>query len=75
MKNQIGCCFNIDGQEFIYEGMYTEEYTGTICNHCGKPIKNKVHLFNSVAGYNKGSYESRYYGSDCVKTIIQAGYK
>lgn len=74
LKTQIGCCFIINGQEFIYEGSYKEEYTGTTCGLCDKPIKSKVHLFNSVDGYNDGTYESQYVGSDCVKRIVQLGY-
>lgn len=74
MKSQVGCCFYIEGQEFIYEGLFEEEYTGMTCNKCNKPIKGKVHVFNSADGYNNGSYESRFYGNTCAKSIIQAGY-
>ena len=72
MKKQIGCCFNIEGREYIYEGLTNG--TGHECNRCGLELKAKAHLFNSVDGYNEGSYESIFYGSECVKTVIQGGF-
>jgi len=74
-KDQIGCCFNIDGQEWIYEGIQDNSNGAYACNNCGKELKGKYHLFNSVEGYNEGNYESMAYGIECIKSIIQLGYE
>jgi hypothetical protein len=74
-KNQIGCCFIIDNEEFIYEGLFEKSAGAYICNNCRRELKGRYHLFNSLKGYQEGKYESRVYGTECIKKIIQAGYK
>lgn len=75
MKKQIGCCFIIDGQEFIYEGSYPSKNSKVTCNICGKPIKGKMHIFFSSDGYHDATHTIKSYNAKCVRSIIQAGYK
>lgn len=75
MKKQIGCCFVVDGHEFIYEGSYPRSSSVFICNLCSKPINGRIHVFFSSSGYHDGSHTTQYYSGTCVKVIIQAGYK
>lgn len=75
LKKQVGCCFLIDGEEYIYEGSFKEDISGTECSCCQKRITSNVHVFNSLYGYDEDNYESRFYGSDCVRKIIQTGYR
>lgn len=71
-KDQIGGCFTFEDKEWIYEGI-VENPEGMKCDFCGKKLFGKLHLFNSSEGYNNMTYESRFFGTECVKKIIGAG--
>lgn len=76
-NNQIGCDFVIDNEHYIYEGVFKSEATGEYnCNGCKREIKKGewYYLFNSIEGYNEGTFESRIFGTSCINNIIQLGY-